>query len=562
MIANFFGEDGRALLNAYVREYNAGKRWRMPGEEIKPQPEDYQPAAEPPALELIEHTTGRGKVIRGIVRKDLTYAEAKALDEYTFRKDGGYFIRERHLEAMGITAAGGKSIADKLQDLAERRAPDDPEAELRRLEALAQAEADRIANQQLRERQKREQQVAKLRDVAASTLEKAEDTINADRKTNTARRASMAASILSRAEADRAMALTLNNLADAIERGQATHLSGVTSKAQVQTLKELLRTAMSELDHKLPYADQLARKGRAPDSNDVAQARLPRISMRYDYSNAINALTEKRPKGYQALLRELRTTDAVDVPPELFARLRTALESVGKLSALNWYSDEQAAKRARLARMGITTDQELRAALGEYLEFREGARPEDPVKAAERAIIGQKVGIDFFPTPAGLAQRMARIARIKEGDRVLEPSAGNGNLADAAKAAGAQVDVIEISGELRKILDAKGYNVVGHDFDSFTPDGLYDALIMNPPFRSRLDAQHIMRAFEMVKPGGRLVSIAGEGVFIGSDGKAQAFRAWLDQHGAEVEPLEQGTFKDASLLATTGANARLITLRR
>jgi hypothetical protein len=62
------------------------------GETAVPEPE--------PALAIIEHTTGKGKVLRSIVRTDLTYAEAKAIDEYTFKKDGGWFIREKHLQGF------------------------------------------------------------------------------------------------------------------------------------------------------------------------------------------------------------------------------------------------------------------------------------------------------------------------------------------------------------------------------------------------------------------------------------------------------------------------------
>jgi hypothetical protein len=47
--------------------------------------------------ELVEYTTKKGKVLRGIVRKDLTRAEAKEIDEYTFPHAGGFFIREKHL---------------------------------------------------------------------------------------------------------------------------------------------------------------------------------------------------------------------------------------------------------------------------------------------------------------------------------------------------------------------------------------------------------------------------------------------------------------------------------
>lgn len=46
---------------------------------------------------IVEYTTKKGKVIRGVVRTDLSYAEAKAIDEFTFKKDGGWFIREKHL---------------------------------------------------------------------------------------------------------------------------------------------------------------------------------------------------------------------------------------------------------------------------------------------------------------------------------------------------------------------------------------------------------------------------------------------------------------------------------
>jgi len=47
--------------------------------------------------ELVEHITQKGKTIKGVIRKDLTKAQAQAIDPYTFKKDGGYFIREKYL---------------------------------------------------------------------------------------------------------------------------------------------------------------------------------------------------------------------------------------------------------------------------------------------------------------------------------------------------------------------------------------------------------------------------------------------------------------------------------
>ncbi|QNK66100.1 PLxRFG domain-containing protein [Variovorax sp. PAMC26660] len=62
-------------------------------------------AAEPeavPQASIVEHTTGRGKVLRGVVRTDLSKEEASAIDPYTFKKDGGWFIREKHASAEPV----------------------------------------------------------------------------------------------------------------------------------------------------------------------------------------------------------------------------------------------------------------------------------------------------------------------------------------------------------------------------------------------------------------------------------------------------------------------------
>lgn len=546
--------EGRAFLRAAADAYNAGMRWFKPGEiEVG---EEHRVDPEAPAFEVIEHTTGRGKVIRGIVRTDLSYAEAKAIDEYTFKKSGGYFIREKHLEAMGLPPAP-PAPTEPVDPI--RQAELDAEREQQRL----QAEADRLANEQARQRQKLEQQVSKLRSVAASTLEKAEQELGRDRLANTSRRAAMAASGIAAAERSRALALTMNNLADAIERGQAQHLAGISSRADVETLTERLNGARYEYERAkgISSMDRERRKHEPITTEEVRYATFP--DPKWDSAGARrSAILDmiKGKRGGPAIAEKIRYASSMTA--EHVKALRDLLGKKEVDAELGWWNVEQLTKVERLKRAGITNTLELRDALAEFLEFREGARAEDPITKAERAIIGQKVGIDFFPTPKALAARMADLAGVSEGDRVLEPSAGNGNLADAAKAAGGQVDVIEISSQLRDILTAKGYEVVAHDFDAFTPSEPYDAVIMNPPFSNRRDAEHIMRAFGMLKPGGRLAAIAGEGVFFGTDAKAVAFRKWLDDHGADIEPLGAGTFKDTSLLATTGANARLIVIHK
>ncbi|WP_452124557.1 DEAD/DEAH box helicase family protein, partial [Entomomonas asaccharolytica] len=49
---------------------------------------------------IVEHITARGKVIKGIVA-NISKEQAKAIDKYTFQKEGGFFIREEYLDENG-----------------------------------------------------------------------------------------------------------------------------------------------------------------------------------------------------------------------------------------------------------------------------------------------------------------------------------------------------------------------------------------------------------------------------------------------------------------------------
>ena len=46
----------------------------------------------------ITHTTMKGKTIEGVIANDLTPEEAQAIDPYTWKKDGGFFIRMKHVD--------------------------------------------------------------------------------------------------------------------------------------------------------------------------------------------------------------------------------------------------------------------------------------------------------------------------------------------------------------------------------------------------------------------------------------------------------------------------------
>lgn len=69
--------------------------------------------------EIVEYTTKKGKVLRGIVRKDLTKEEAQAIDQYTFKLDGGWFIREKHLVPSAV-APDEKPVAEDKPSLRQK----------------------------------------------------------------------------------------------------------------------------------------------------------------------------------------------------------------------------------------------------------------------------------------------------------------------------------------------------------------------------------------------------------------------------------------------------------
>lgn len=399
----------------------------------------------------------------------------------------------------------------------------------------------------------------KLRNIAARAIESAKSEQSRDRLSNTPKRAREAGYAVDKALAEEALGKTMVKIADAIDAGTVKKLASVSNKAQVEMLSSMLTRAKYLRDQKRfqTYADQERQQGRKAELDDVEFIEYPEAEIRENSLPRLRAtLRETRGgKGLADSIGRVLTKDQYDKIVKVLGQKKADSE-------IGWYPVEELKRQSRLKAMGINNHADLQEAAKEFVTLQAGKAAEDPVAVAERALVGRKVGVDFFPTPKPLAERMAEMAGVSEQSTVLEPSAGNGNLADAAKKAGANVDTIEISQDLRDVLKAKQHKIVANNFDDFQSEQQYDAVIMNPPFSNRKDAAHIQKAFDFVKPGGKLVAIAGEGVFFGSDKKAVAFREWLDQHNATVEKLPEKTFMDKSVLSQTGVNARLVVVEK
>jgi len=109
--------------------------------------------------------------------------------------------------------------------------------------------------------------------------------------------------------------------------------------------------------------------------------------------------------------------------------------------------------------------------------------------------------LQFYPTPPALAKRAWDMFQ-KEPERVLEPSAGNGDLLQPVVRnlrRRVKIDVIEIDPTKHPLLQSKDFNVVGFDFLAFQAVGLYSHIIMNPPFAQ--GAQHLLHAWQHLHDG-------------------------------------------------------------
>jgi SAM-dependent methyltransferase len=190
-----------------------------------------------------------------------------------------------------------------------------------------------------------------------------------------------------------------------------------------------------------------------------------------------------------------------------------------------------------------------------------------PDLAAMRATLkaGVKVVVapQLFPTPTHIADQMAALADIRPGHRILEPSAGTGHLLDAAQRrigqrigaqSGCEIVAVELNLEAVRWLRGRSpqqtpETIISGDFlemdNGEARCGVFDVILMNPPFENGADIKHILHARSFLKPGGRLVAICANG-----PRRAEKLRPLA----SIWEPLRDGTFADQ------GTNVRTVLL--
>ncbi len=206
-------------------------------------------------------------------------------------------------------------------------------------------------------------------------------------------------------------------------------------------------------------------------------------------------------------------------------------------------------------------NKELAAYYGEVIGDSQTKEP-DPLE--NRAVAAARLH-GFYPTPTSLAERIinAKVPYSKGSQRILEPSAGTGNLAYLVARAKAydgktvkhRVDAIEIQPKLAIALRESGKleRVITADFLTIEPDpsALYDGVIMNPPFDNEADMIHVSHALKFLKPDGWLLAIMSAGTEFRETARAGAFRKLLDERKGWIYDLPAGSFSSVGTHVNT-----------
>lgn len=176
-------------------------------------------------------------------------------------------------------------------------------------------------------------------------------------------------------------------------------------------------------------------------------------------------------------------------------------------------------------------------------------------------VLDPMIKTGYFPTPAVIVDRMIELADLDRKHLILEPSAGQGHISDEIckrlKLHTHEIMVCETLPENIHILRKKEYVVEELEFIAMAVECHenkleFDRIIMNPPFERQNDISHVTAAFNLLAPGGILVTIMSAGVLFRENKKTVTFREnIMEPHGTYLDRLPAGAFKESGTMVNT-----------
>lgn len=170
---------------------------------------------------------------------------------------------------------------------------------------------------------------------------------------------------------------------------------------------------------------------------------------------------------------------------------------------------------------------------------------------------------DMRTTPPTLRAQMLDVLCVGNGDRLLEPSAGLGDILEDVLARTLYLDralVLEINPTLAqhcvRRFESRDVEVVNADFlgDYF---GEFSKIAMNPPFEKREAVAHVEHAMNHLAPGGRLVLVIPE-----NQGEMLVEVLITKGFTWEVHLVKEDSFKGKDSFRQTGVSVVLLQVDR
>lgn len=391
--------------------------------------------------------------------------------------------------------------------------------------------------------------------------DRAGEALTRERREDTERRIMLAENARDHAHADLAMAGTLRNYAVALQQRLARHTDRIRWRTHAEALDEILAGAgrsIPAVEYPWPQVGAHALTEIARDIGTRDGSIL--------ISRRILKLVQEAPTTH---LVTFRGNHAADLLRDFYRRARLHRTRRWTLDSVRHALGNF--KRLRL--MNIDTLPELRAALREHLGHRVEVQE---LTRAEKVMLDLYPGQfppDYFPTPRDVVELMLEYADVEDGMRCADFSAGSGHIVNVVRERfpNTEWELVEISGMLHRALVAQGYVNATHDdfFNLEVPrpcdlqtDG-FDRILLNPPFGCDgvgTDIDHVLRAYEFLKVGGRMTTLMSDGVFYRGDNKAQEFRSWLEYAGGMDFELPEGAFLNSD--RPTSWATRLVVIDR
>jgi predicted RNA methylase len=200
----------------------------------------------------------------------------------------------------------------------------------------------------------------------------------------------------------------------------------------------------------------------------------------------------------------------------------------------------------------------------------DGARVVVTGPAATSATGALAKDLSFYRTPQAVVERMLAEIYMSPRSRVLEPSAGDGAIVRKLLREGYVVLAVEVdegrAAQLQALarewppgrLDVERGNFLAYP----TARPVAEAVVMNPPFYGTHWMEHVMHAFELLAPGGRLVSVLPASAEVLESPKHEAFRAWAKERVGRFVSLPAESFAESFAESGTRINTVLLTLAK